>query len=657
MCYENLYTGAMGPSSSPESFLMFLWISGICGGLAQAELMKKDNCTNYELLFERVFSVPGDAAMLNSTLLSPDVFDFTAVPFNITWFSAKTGQEMRNEAGRILVLQETLWFLNTTMDDDGEYLAIVRTPSQCYMQSTILVITLPKDGECGRPLKAYTPLTKGTADKVNCLLGGYVAKLDSYGISSSVKWYKGCDPVLEDSGSQTIQDRNKLAFHSVKTEDDGIYTCTLTFTLDGVTVTVSETTEAKVNDNYFLVPQVHEPEKEIIKEAIGSNFTKRCLVFVPGSGTPSVEVIWLVEKKVMFDSEPSERVYTSNLRSWTQDEPKGVWLERLLLFAELKDEDFYLNYTCRVFSSRGYPDGYFTLLPTDPNIILPIGLVFGGMTILFVVSVAVYYVFRIDIVLCFRRAFPVLYTNKDLDGKLYDAYVAYPSPGAFGFSEEVEKFALQTLPEVLEQACGYKLFIAGRDCLPGQAVVDSVDENLQASRRVLLLYTASTFIKKRHTSSTSSNNNNITKVGEEADQIQSGTSEGNGGVGFGGDDKAFSDTRQHLECVASMNRALLEGSLKVILVELEEITPAQLALFPESVRHLRKKQGAVCWWKVLQTRQQWRTWREDEERRGKDSQVSPSLSPRSRFWKEIRYHMPVRGKRAVYPEKTALLNI
>ncbi|MEQ2183217.1 Interleukin-1 receptor-like 1, partial [Goodea atripinnis] len=55
-----------------------------------------------------------------------------------------------------------------------------------------------------------------------------------------------------------------------------------------------------------------------------------------------------------------------------------------------------------------------------------------------------------------------------LDGKLYDAYVAYPNRGAFGFNEEVEEFVLQTLPKVLEQACGYKLFIAGRDCLPGQ---------------------------------------------------------------------------------------------------------------------------------------------------------------------------------------------
>ncbi|XP_014880051.1 uncharacterized protein LOC106941512 [Poecilia latipinna] len=314
--YENLYTGAMGPSSSLESFLLFLWISGICGGLAQAQLMKKDNCTNYELVIERVFSVPGDAAMLNSTLLSQDVFNFTAVPFNITWFSAKTGQEMRNETGRILVLQETLWFLNTTLDDDGEYLAIVRTPSQCYMQTAKLVMDRPVAGECGRPRKD----SRNVETNVVCPLNNYIHKLKTYGMDVSVNWYK--------------QETKSYIFN---------------FFL--------------FSDKYSLVPQVHKPENEIIKEAKGSNLTKSCLVFVPGAGIPFVDVIWLVENKVMFDSEPSDRIYTSDLRSWTQDEPKGVWLERLLLFSELKEEDFYLNYTCRVFSSRGYPDGYFTLLP------------------------------------------------------------------------------------------------------------------------------------------------------------------------------------------------------------------------------------------------------------------------------------------------------
>lgn len=51
-------------------------------------------------------------------------------------------------------------------------------------------------------------------------------------------------------------------------------------------------------------------------------------------------------------------------------------------------------------------------ISTDPNIILPIGSVFGGVTALFIICVVIYYLFKVDIVLWFRTAFPVLYTNK-----------------------------------------------------------------------------------------------------------------------------------------------------------------------------------------------------------------------------------------------------
>ncbi|XP_056246050.1 interleukin-1 receptor type 1-like [Seriola aureovittata] len=645
----------MGLISTLGSLLIFIGLYWICTGFEQ------ENCTNYKTQFERVFSVPGDMAMLNSTLVSPDVFDITTVPYSITWYDSRTSHEMSNQTGRTLVHGETLWFLNATPEDSGEYVTILRTPFHCYMQATSLVVEPPIAGECGRPRKVDQSLTLGVADTLSCPLKDYINKLDSYNISSSLTWYRGCEPIVEGKDEYSYRDRTKISIKKVEAQHNSTHTCTLTFTLGGITGSVSETIKAEVTDVYSMVPQVHEPANEIIKAQMGSNFTKRCRVFVPGIGVHFIDVIWS-SRDYIFSTDPSDRVYTSEQRSSIQRSPKpGLWLERLLTVSELREEDFQINYTCIVFSSRGMPMGYFTLLPADPNIIVPIGSMFGGVTVLFIICVIIYYLFKVDIVLWFRRVFPVLYTNTDLDGKLYDAYVAYPPPGAIGFTEKVETFALHTLPQVLEKACDYKLFIAGRDCQPGQAIVDSVEENIQASRRLLLLYTASTFASKRHTSSTSSNNNNnLSKNINSKDNSESKTGDNSSSKSFDGSDEVYPDTRQQLECVAAMHRVLLEGSLKVVLVELEEITPAQLALFPESVRHLRKKQGAVRWWKNLRTRQRRRTCmrrREDEETGEQDTQLSPSLSPSSKFWKEMRYYMPVRGKRAVYPEKTALLNM
>ncbi|XP_075967812.1 interleukin-1 receptor type 1 [Anarhichas minor] len=622
---------AMGQQSAPGAVVFLLGLFGICAGFEQ------ENCTNYDLQFERVFSVPGDTAMLNSTLVSPDVFDFTAVPYNITWYDSKTGREMADQSERILVNGETLWFLKLQMDDSGEYVSILRTPSRCYRQATKLVVELPVPEECGRPRKAIQSLTNMVTDMLSCPLKDYIGTLDGYNITSHLTWYRGCEPIVDGKGRYTYLDSGKLKIDGVERNNNSSYTCTLTFTLGGVTGSVSETIEAWVSDKYSLTPQVHEPANDIIKAPMGSSFIKRCRVFVPCVGRPDVYVVWMEDPySFILNTEPG-RIYTSKPRSWKQDGPiKGVWTERMLIFSELTTEDFEKNFTCMAYSSRGPSTGYFSLLPADPNIILPIGSVLGGVMVLFVVSVIVYYIFKVDIVLWFRRAFPVLYKNTDLDGKSYDAYVVYPQSCAVGFSKEVEEFALHTLPQVLEKACAYKLFIPGRDCMPGTAIVDSVEENVQASRRLLLLYNASTFLSKRHTSSISNNNNIISK--------SSGGDDGESSTSFDGSEEVYPDTRQQLECVTAMHRALVEGSLKVILVELEQISPAQLALFPESVRHLRKKQGAVCWWKNLKSS---RT-REDKEKGGQD------LSTSSRFWKEMRYGMPVRGKRAA--EKTALLN-
>ncbi|KAM3862211.1 interleukin-1 receptor type 1-like [Diretmus argenteus] len=645
------------------------------------------NCTDYRLQFGRVYSVPGDVAMLNSTLLESKVFNHTAVPHNISWYNPRTGRELSNETGRILVRGETLWFLRVELEDAGEYVCIVRTPSWCYKQATKLEVDQPVAGECGRPRKANQPLTNGVNDKISCPLKDHMKKLDSYSVTSSIRWHKGCAPI-EDVGSKfTHLDRTILKVAGVAPEDNGAYTCTLTFTLDGVIGSISETIDVWVKVTYDLRPQVHEPSNEIIKAERGSSFKKWCRVFVPCVGTPWVDIRWLARGN-FISGKPSDRIYSESKHSWPQESPrKGVWLERLLVFSELQDEDFNINYTCRAYSDRGFPEGYFTLLPADPNLVLPIGLVLGGVAVLFVASVVFYYLFKIDAVLWFRRAFPVFYKNTDLDGKLYDAYVTYPRHFGGGARQDMEMFALHMLPQVLEKTCGYKLFIVGRDCLPGQAIVDSVEENIQASRRLLLLYTAHSFSSSRHNSS-SSNNNNIPSSGSDNSNTSSCNSKSNSGdvssskssdhqrnpndhqmnpsdiscskgVGCGGDG-GCPDARQQFEREAAMHRTLLEGSLKVVLVEMEEVTPAQLALLPESVRHLRKQQGAVCWWKNQATRTRWRTCLSgggDEEKGGLDAKPSPSLSPSSRFWKEMRYHMPVRGKRATYPEKMSLLTL
>ncbi|XP_074551731.1 interleukin-1 receptor type 1-like [Halichoeres trimaculatus] len=625
-----------------RGLLVFLGLLGACTGS-----LKGDCKPVWDEYGGTVYSVPGDVAKLASILVSTDFFNYTSVPYDITWFDSKTGQEINNQTGRILVQGETLWFLRVTLGDNGTYMIILRTPSECFRQNISLVVDQPVASGCGKPNKIKKTITAGQNAILSCPLMDHIKKLKSYNIVPDSKWYKGCDLIKPSVEKYAFPNTNRLLIKKVNPEDRGVYTCTLTFTLAGVNGSVSESINATVRVFYPVVPEIREPFNEIIKAPTGSNFSKRCLVFVPGAGKkPSFGVKWCVRGQCV-SNDPSERIYAEKKRYWIQDHPhKGFFFERKLVFTVLREEDFYQNYTCIEDSKMN--SRYFTLLPPDPNSMLPIGLVFAGITVLFISTVFVYRFFKIDIVLWFRRVFPHLYPNKDLDGKLYDAYVAYPQPCDSGFSEEMEKFALHTLPEVLEEDCGYQLFIAGRDCLPGQAIVDSVEENLQASRRVLLLYTASTFISKRHASSTTSIDNKTTSGSSDCSKnTEKKNTDENRNMNSDCDNQ-----QPKFEYAAALHKDLLEGSLRVVLVELEEISPAQLALFPESVRQLRKKQGAACWWKNQRKRRSSHTCLRrggDEETGGQDTELSPSLSSSSRFWKEVRYHMPVTGKRRCTP--------
>ncbi|KAM6970589.1 interleukin-1 receptor type 1-like [Aplochiton taeniatus] len=418
--------------------------------------------------------------MLSSSLLSQTVFNYSSVPFNISWYDSQTARELTNETGRTVVLGESLWFLNTVLDDTGDYVCIVRTHSQCYEEHTKLIVQRPIN--CGRPNKTTQSVPISSSGILSCPLMSEVERLKRFSIPYNIQWYK---------------------------------------------------------------------------------------------------------------------------------------------VSSAKEDDLNVNYTCSATSMMGRASQYFTLLPADPDHTLSIWVLLTGLVAFLTACLLTYKLFKVDIVLWFRETSSSLYSKRELDGKLYDAYVAYPQLFGGETTREVEMFALHTLPQVLEKKCGYKLFIFDRDSQPGQAIVESADESMQASRRLLLLYTASTF--------------SSTKTSPGRDSVSR--------------DQELPESGQQYERVAAMHRALLEGSLQVVLVELEEVTPTQLALFPESVRHLRERQGAVCWWKSQRSEGRWRRcFGRGAEKKAGELDVS------SRFWKEMRYQMPVRCKRRTYQESNSLLN-
>ncbi|NWX20000.1 ILRL1 protein, partial [Aegotheles bennettii] len=157
------------------------------------------------------------------------------------------------------------------------------------------------------------------------------------------------------------------------------------------------------------------------------------------------------------------------------------------------------------------------------------------------------------------------------DGKIYDAYVIYPQNHT-NEANFVEYFVYQIMPDILENKCGYKLCIYGRDIYPGEDTASAIEKRMQKSRRLIILLTR---------------------------QL------------INCEEPAYD---QHI----ALYNALIQNDAKVILLEMEKIGTCEN--LQESLRFIIKKQGTIKW--------------------KKQHTVHPQ-SLNSKFWKQVRYHMPL----------------
>ncbi|XP_051760891.1 interleukin-1 receptor-like 2, partial [Ctenopharyngodon idella] len=208
-----------------------------------------------------------------------------------------------------------------------------------------------------------------------------------------------------------------------------------------------------------------------------------------------------------------------------------------------------------------------------------------GLVALVFLLGAVAFLCRLDLVLAYRRLCPSAAGCSD--GKSYDAYVSYLHGDQLS-SSSAKTFAQHFLPAVLEDLYGYKLFISGRDDLPGEAVHEVVADRMSRSRRLIIVLTSQ---------SCAASQTDTTKkplVSEYGVRLEESSSAYEQRVG--------------------LYDALVKQGLKVILVQVED--GVKEALLPESLRYICRTRGILRW------------------------RQNGSGHANRRFWKYMRYHMP-----------------
>ncbi|XP_024894864.1 interleukin-1 receptor type 1 isoform X2 [Pteropus alecto] len=318
-------------------------------------------------------------------------------------------------------------------------------------------------------------------------------------------------------------------------------------------------------------PVIESPVNETLEVVLGSQLQLICNV----TGQYSDLVYWKWNGSVIHDDPLLVKDYQ---QVENPSSKKKNTILTMLNISEVKSKFYLYPFTCIAKNTYGINAAYIQLIHPVPNFQKHVIGVFVMLTVVIMSSVFIYKIFKVDIVLWYRNSCYDFLSPKASDGKTYDAYILYPKTLGEGSTSNSDIFVYKVLPEVLENQCGYKLFIYGRDDYVGEDFVEVTNENIKKSRRLIIILV-------RETS----------------------------GFGWLGDSS---------EEQIVMYNALIQAGIKVVLLELEKIQDYEK--MPESIKFIKRKHGAIRW--------------------SGDFTEERLQSAKTRFWKNVRYHMPVQQR-------------
>ncbi|XP_053165630.1 interleukin-1 receptor type 1-like isoform X2 [Hemicordylus capensis] len=529
--------------------------------LSFSYLLKSEKCTVWEkdVYVEDLKTVImgqslGIKCTLNSLLHLKDSNN------GLNWY--RSGNETpitKNLHSRVFQNGSMLWFLPATFSDVGVYECILRNSTRCY-KSTVRVSVFNADRCFNEEFFYVQEIPISSNAKIVCFdMGLFREHMDNL----SINWYKRCEPL---HGKRFDIYKDDLTINNVIAEDNGKYLCTATFIYAGNKYNVSRSISVVVTENpERKKTEILYPRNNTIEAELGSNVFIECNV--SSFKDNYIPISWKVNNTLV------EALFPDRIIEGYQNDfvAEGEQFSTVSLnITELKNEDYGQWFLCHAGEVAAYisiqcPPKHFT------------GHLIGGLLALvfiIIVSILIYVLFKIDIVLWYRKS---CLHKKVADGKIYDAYVLYPK------NCTPDCFVLKVLPEVLEKQCGYHLFIFGRDDIPGKAVVSLIDETIKQSRSLIIILVPG-----------SSSYNLLDEAPEQ--QI-------------------------------AVYNALIHDGMKVILIEMEKIK--DYSNMPESIKYIKQKHGAIRWKGDLTKRRSYsasnRFWKKVRYQMPAGPRISPEL--------------------------------
>ncbi|XP_062861744.1 interleukin-1 receptor type 1 [Trichomycterus rosablanca] len=527
--------------------------------------------------------------------------------------------------GGIMVMNQSLWFLPAQESHSGNYSCSFRYKNINKTSNKTFSISVAKH-KCPKTTPTNVFLFKGIPF-LNCDKD-HLSKIRQLENVSDVTWSinKNCSTFMGP------QDSCIFRFSTTSKIEEGLYTCLMNFTRYGNAYTAALTRNVIITNHpstNLQKPRVVKPYGlETHTVEIGSIYELNCKALMGTSSKDDLEhplPYWLslnpfvrgwishteshtlISMLLYFCSGVAKQFQWKTGLDCRQSNTCTLFLcvlEDNMVYChsnltiEVKPEFLNIPFRCIVLTPLGSDNGTIILKPASQKD-LHCALALVTAFTLVVLGLLMFYCFKVDLVLAYRNYSPCVKIQSD--GKVYDAYVSYLH-GQDKSVSPASTFALQVLPEVLENQLGYKMFISGRDELPGAAVHDVISEAVGKSRRLIIVLPSQAF-------TTSTDNTFVELVPE----IPSEQLSMNNNIMIDSTENSALNWGPY-ECWVGLFDALVKGGLKVILVQVGgEIDES---LLPGSLRYIKKTQGILKW---------------------KQHYTS---KPNRKFWKQVCYRMP-----------------
>ncbi|NXG05190.1 I18RA protein, partial [Sakesphorus luctuosus] len=535
---------------------------------AETREVNLPGCSNVEPQI-RYRAINGEEFVLQCALPGSDathIYD-NSLPNQqkVKWFWHQKDEEtlqVIKESPNLALQGDALWFKPVRDSTSGVYICMIWGKIPCL--KIVLEVQTKRAAKCSGYDTNILYLLADSGNSITCP----GTKCYSHIKKPDVKWYKdGHQLKLRKNRPSLKLKHNEIFLNPTYDKDAGTYVCDYTLYDNSTKWTMRTTVTVEVTaKNTLHPPNILYPSGVVILEAeLGKPLELECRVQFGFETVSPMRVLWKRNNEINTNEK---------LNQETSVFPKGLKGHTLLHVATLKEvteKDLRSNFTCFAENSVGNVTAVIQLKRKERVLFLYV--LCSAISTLFacVLCTAFIYQHWIEIVLMYRSY--LVHNESTKDGKEFDAFVSYAKIDSSESDSTLiseEKFALELLPDMLENKYGYRLCILERDILPGGAYTDEVVTAIKQSRRVIIILSP-----------------------------------------------AYVSGQSIFELQAAVNCALEDKRIKLILIKFQAFQEPET--LPPAVKKALRILPIITWNSLIST------------------------TPDKKFWKYMRYHMPVKA--------------